>query len=456
MDRAGRAVAWEVRRTLGGDVRAPRSCVVCGKGNNGGDGLVAARGARGAGACGCDVVELAAASTGAQLAPRARPRRRRGRRDVRHRLPRRARGRRRWSPTRSRAGGGSVVAVDIPSGVDGLTGAVPGTAVRPTARSPSPRASPASCSSRVVRTPGACGWSTSASTSVTRRRRAPPIAWSTPTTWPALPPPRAPDAHKWRPGVMVVGGSRRHDRRADVREPRGDARRRRDRVVRAPRRRRGRGAASRQRGRSPGRCPPTTTARSRRDAAEAVLADIGGSRALALGPGLGWPTTRRPRWCALVAEARRPAGARRRRPQRARRRPRAAAHAPDARRAPTVLTPHDGEYARLAGATGRRRPGRGGPRAGRPRTGAVVLLKGPGTVVAEPARRPRPVALNTTGGAELATAGTGDVLTGRRRRLPRPGRATPSRRPPPRRVGARPRRRRSGRPGDRRHRPGGE
>ena len=43
------------------------------------------------------------------------------------------------------------------------------------------------------------------------------------------------------------------------------------------------------------------------------------------------------------------------------------------------------------------------------RAGAVVLLKGPGTVVASPGGA---VALNPTGGAALATAGSGDVLTG--------------------------------------------
>ena len=43
------------------------------------------------------------------------------------------------------------------------------------------------------------------------------------------------------------------------------------------------------------------------------------------------------------------------------------------------------------------------------RAGAVVLLKGPGTVVASPDGA---VALNPTGGAALATAGSGDVLTG--------------------------------------------
>jgi NAD(P)H-hydrate epimerase len=41
--------------------------------------------------------------------------------------------------------------------------------------------------------------------------------------------------------------------------------------------------------------------------------------------------------------------------------------------------------------------------------GAVVLLKGRRTIVAHPSGR---AAVNPTGGAELATAGTGDVLTG--------------------------------------------
>lgn len=75
---------------------------------------------------------------------------------------------------------------------------------------------------------------------------------------------------------------------------------------------------------------------------------------------------------------------------------------------PVVLTPHDGEYARLAG--GPPGPDRiGAARALAAGLGAVVLLKGPATVVAAPDGQ---VLVTTTGDARLATAGTGDVLTG--------------------------------------------
>jgi hydroxyethylthiazole kinase-like uncharacterized protein yjeF len=81
------------------------------------------------------------------------------------------------------------------------------------------------------------------------------------------------------------------------------------------------------------------------------------------------------------------------------------------RTAPTVLTPHDGEYARLAGHA----PGSDRLAAARElaeRLGAIVLLKGPLTVVATNQDRRPDVLLSAAGGTALATAGTGDVLSG--------------------------------------------
>jgi ADP-dependent NAD(P)H-hydrate dehydratase / NAD(P)H-hydrate epimerase len=75
----------------------------------------------------------------------------------------------------------------------------------------------------------------------------------------------------------------------------------------------------------------------------------------------------------------------------------------------TVLTPHDGEYQRLSGSpVGDDRIAAAQELADRAR--AVVLLKGPTTVVAAPGAGA--VLLNPTGTPLLATAGTGDVLTG--------------------------------------------
>lgn len=75
---------------------------------------------------------------------------------------------------------------------------------------------------------------------------------------------------------------------------------------------------------------------------------------------------------------------------------------------PTVLTPHAGEYQLLTG----RVPGADRVDAARQlaaTTGCVVLLKGPATVVASPGGASYVVA---NGDQRLATAGTGDVLSG--------------------------------------------
>lgn len=76
-----------------------------------------------------------------------------------------------------------------------------------------------------------------------------------------------------------------------------------------------------------------------------------------------------------------------------------------------VLTPHPGELARLTGQTPEAINADRLEAARRAATdlGAIVVLKGPGTVVAYPDGE---VFINTSGNAALATGGTGDVLTG--------------------------------------------
>ncbi len=85
-----------------------------------------------------------------------------------------------------------------------------------------------------------------------------------------------------------------------------------------------------------------------------------------------------------------------------------AGHDFPARDAPTILTPHAGELARLVdGDTKGRRLACA--RAGAERAGAIVVLKGDDTIVAHPDGR---VAISPGGAYGLATAGTGDVLAG--------------------------------------------
>jgi NAD(P)H-hydrate epimerase len=81
------------------------------------------------------------------------------------------------------------------------------------------------------------------------------------------------------------------------------------------------------------------------------------------------------------------------------------------RRGPSILTPHPGEAARLMGLTAAEvnRDRVGAARALARESGAVVVLKGAATLIASPEGR---IVVNATGGPVLATGGTGDVLTG--------------------------------------------
>ncbi len=76
----------------------------------------------------------------------------------------------------------------------------------------------------------------------------------------------------------------------------------------------------------------------------------------------------------------------------------------------TVLTPHDGEFEALRpGLLGGSRGRLAAAREAASELGAIVVLKGPGTVIAAP---DADAYIDVEGTADLGTAGSGDVLTG--------------------------------------------
>ena len=368
--RAGAAVARAALRRLGGSY-GRRVVVVAGKGNNGADGRAAAarlrrRGVRvevlDAAAADrlprCDLVIDAAYGTGF-----------------------------RGEYGAPNAGDAEVMAVDIPSGVDGLSGAAGAGAVSAAATVTFAALKPgllfgdgpvhagavevadigldvSGAGTHVVEGADAARW-------LPRRRR---------------------DAHKWDAAVFVVAGSpgmtgaARLCALAAMRAGAG--------IVHL-------GVPGEMAADAPLEVVGRPLPRDGWD--EVVLGELGRFRALVVGPGLGRADATAAAVRRLVTGATVPVvidadglfclG-----------------KDPDlhGRSRATVLTPHEGEFARLGGTD----PAPDRVEAVRDlasRTGATVLLKGPATVVVGPGGTASVV---TSGDRRLATAGTGDVLAG--------------------------------------------
>jgi NAD(P)H-hydrate epimerase len=373
MERAGAAVAREAMRAF---PRARSFGVVCGGGANGGDGRIAARVLREAGRDaaetsepeGHDVVVDALFGTGFRGAPR----------------PEAA-----ALIERINATGAPVLAVDLPSGIDASTGEVAGPAVDATltvtfhGRKVGLAVAPGRFHAGrvVVADIGLPALATAA------RRATDAILRSVPL--------RAPHDSKYSAGtVLVVGGSPGMVGAAALAATaalRADAGYVTLAVPHASL-----GAAEVL------ALEPVKRGFSWDAALDGLQADVERAGAVALGPGLG----RAPEARALVREVL------------------ARVRAPVvldadalfgleafARAAPTVLTPHAGELARLldveAGWIAAHRLEAAAR--GAERFGCVVLLKGADTIVQAPGEPPLVCDL---GPPSLATAGSGDVLTG--------------------------------------------
>ena len=366
--RAGRRLAAHAKAMLGPNANGRRVVIVAGKGSNGADGRVAARWLR---SWGCHVVILDAveparlptvdlvidAAYGTGFSGAYHP------------------------PDPGRA---AVLACDVPTGVDGDTGAV-AQAVRADETVTFGAEKPGLLLGDGPEHAGLVHVE-SLGLDCSRAR-----AWLVEDRDVGLVPPRPRDGHKWQAAVLVVAGSpgmlgaAQLCATAAMRAGAGYA------LLASP----GCGAADLPPGEHVGRSLP---AQGWEAEAVPLLERI---RAVAMGPGLGASRATAEGVAAVldafagpvVLDADALAGLDLDRLAR--------------RRAATVLTPHEGEFTRLFGPIGQDRIV--AVVAAAARSGAIVLLKGPTTVVADPSGRVR---LAAAGTSRLATAGTGDVLTG--------------------------------------------
>jgi NAD(P)H-hydrate epimerase len=393
VERAGRAVAARAIAMLGGTY-GRRVVVVCGKGNNGADGRVAARVLRFHG-IGVDELELAA---GPGDLDRATARADLG---IDAMFGTGFRGALEGDAARAADALSKLrtLAIDIPSGVDGLTGEARGAAVR---------AAETVCFAAykpgLLFEPGRTRAGRVVVADIGIDVGSPLLG--VPEAHDLEVPSRDPSGHKWSTGLFVFGGSTgltgapMMAARAGARSGAGTV------VCGLP----GRETAAHASGSEVivRALPATDDGSFDEDAARAVLKELGRFHAIAVGPGLGRDDRAHAAARRLVAEAPCPvvvdadaltALAADPAPLRVR----SASGLPRA-----ILTPHAGEYERLAGhPIGVDRVAAARELA--QRIDAIVVLKGPGTVTAAPNGR---AAINPTDSAALATAGSGDVLTG--------------------------------------------
>ncbi len=368
IDRAGGAVARAARRLLGGTY-GRRVIVLAGPGNNGADGRVAADRLRRAGA----QVEVIDARDAGGVLPSA---------DLVIDAAYGTGMNRPWTPPSTSA---PVLAVDIPSGVSGLDGELLGGAVPAEATVTFAALKPGLL---LGAGPEHAGRIEVADIGLdVSSRRAALVTADDVAGWV---PQRPPSAHKWQRGVRVVAGSAGMSGAGWL--------------VAAAAMRGGAGIVHASAPGAEGRWPIEVVGRGLPTArwAGEVLADLGRFGALVVGPGLGRELVVAAELDLLVAGTDRPLVV-------------------DAdaislldrsrlrdRRAATVLTPHDGELAALTG----ERPGADRFAAARDVAGdlgVILLLKGPTTVVAAPDGFALAV---DEGDQRLATAGSGDVLSG--------------------------------------------